>query len=123
MGRYIRKRLLQAVPVVFGITILTFFIMKMAPGGPLTGMISPRTSSESLQRAREALGLNDPIIVQYWNWLKQLVQGNFGYSTYNGQAVLTEILDRLPGNAAVDGNLICHQLCCWNSAWCLFCNT
>ena len=96
MGRYIRKRLLQAVPVVFGITILTFFIMKMAPGGPLTGMISPRTSSESLQRAREALGLNDPIIVQYWNWLKQLVQGNFGYSTYNGQAVLTEILDRLP---------------------------
>lgn len=37
MGRYIRKRLLQAVPVVFGITILTFFIMKMAPGGPLTG--------------------------------------------------------------------------------------
>ena len=80
MGRYIRKRLLQAVPVVFGITILTFFIMKMAPGGPLTGMISPRTSSESLQRAREALGLNDPIIVQYWNWLKQLVQGNFGYS-------------------------------------------
>ena len=52
MGRYIRKRLLQAVPVVFGITILTFFIMKMAPGGPLTGMISPRTSSESLQRAR-----------------------------------------------------------------------
>ena len=89
MGRYIRKRLLQAVPVVFGITILTFFIMKMAPGGPLTGMISPRTSSESLQRAREALGLNDPIIVQYWNWLKQLVQGNFGYSTYNGQAVLT----------------------------------
>ena len=60
MGRYIRKRLLQAVPVVFGITILTFFIMKMAPGGPLTGMISPRTSSESLQRAREALGLNDP---------------------------------------------------------------
>ena len=99
MGRYIRKRLLQAVPVVFGITILTFFIMKMAPGGPLTGMISPRTSSESLQRAREALGLNDPIIVQYWNWLKQLVQGNFGYSTYNGQAVLTEILDRLPASA------------------------
>ena len=52
--------------------------------------------SPYLQRAREALGLNDPIIVQYWNWLKQLVQGNFGYSTYNGQAVLTEILDRLP---------------------------
>ena len=62
MGRYIRKRLLQAVPVVFGITILTFFIMKMAPGGPLTGMISPRTSSESLQRAREALLPHCPVL-------------------------------------------------------------
>jgi len=96
MGKYVRKRLLQAVPVIFGITILTFFIMKLAPGGPLTGMISPRVSSESLQRAREALGLNKPIIVQYWNWLKELVQGNFGYSTYNGQDVLAMILERLP---------------------------
>ncbi len=96
MNKYIRKRLVQAIPVIFGITVLTFFIMKMAPGGPLTGMISPRTSSESLQRAREALGLNDPIIVQYWSWLKELVQGNFGYSTYNGQVILDMILQRLP---------------------------
>lgn len=96
MGKYIRKRLLQVIPVVFGITLLTFFIMKLAPGGPLAGMISPRVSSESLLRAQEALGLNKPIIVQYWNWLKELVQGNFGYSTYNGQPVLDQILERLP---------------------------
>ena len=96
MGKYIRKRLLQVIPVVFGITILTFFIMQLAPGGPLTGMLSPRSSPEALQRAREALGLDKPIIVQYWNWLKELVQGNFGYSTYNGQPVLEQILERLP---------------------------
>ena len=96
MRRYIRKRLLQVIPVVFGITILTFFIMKLAPGGPLTGMISPRVSAESLQRAMEAMGLNEPIIVQYWNWLKELLQGNFGYSTYNNQPVLAQILERLP---------------------------
>ncbi len=96
MGKYIRKRLIQAVPVIFGITILTFFIMQLAPGGPLTGMISPRTSSESLQRAREAMGLNDPIIVQYGKWLVQLIHGNFGFSTYNGQNVLDMILTRLP---------------------------
>ena len=88
MGRYIRKRLLQAVPVVFGITILTFFIMKMAPGGPLTGMISPRTSSESLQRAREALGLNDPIIVQYWNCL-----------LYTSPSPRDGLLSRMPSSA------------------------
>ena len=96
MGKYVRKRLLQAIPVVFGITILTFFIMKMAPGGPLGGMLSPRSSPEALLRAQEKLGLNQPIIVQYWNWLKELLQGNFGYSTYNGQDVLQMILERLP---------------------------
>ena len=96
MKKYIRKRLIQAIPVVFGITLLTFFIMKMAPGGPLGGMISPRSSSEALLRAQEKLGLNKPIIVQYWNWLKELVQGNFGYSTYNGQDVLAMIMERLP---------------------------
>lgn len=96
MGKYVRKRLLQAIPVVFGITILTFFIMKMAPGGPLGGMLSPRSSPEALLRAQEKLGLNQPIIVQYWKWLKELLQGNFGYSTYNGQDVLQMILERLP---------------------------
>ena len=96
MNKYVRKRLLQAIPVIFGITILTFFIMKMAPGGPLGGMLSPRSSPEALLRAQEKLGLNKPIIVQYWNWLKELVHGNFGYSTYNGQAVLDMILERLP---------------------------
>ena len=96
MGKYIRKRLIQAIPVVFGITLLTFFIMKMAPGGPLGGMITPRSSSEALLRAQEKLGFNKPIIVQYWNWVKELVQGNFGYSTYNGQDVLKMIMERLP---------------------------
>ena len=96
MNKYVRKRLLQAIPVIFGITILTFFIMKMAPGGPLGGMLSPRSSPEALLRAQEKLGLNKPIIVQYWNWLKELVHGNFAYSTYNGQAVLDMILERLP---------------------------
>lgn len=96
MGRYIRKRLLQVIPVVFGITVLTFVIMQFAPGGPLTGMLSPRSSPEALQRAREALGLDKPVLIQYWNWLKELVQGNFGYSTYNGQPVLDQILERLP---------------------------
>lgn len=96
MGKYIRKRLIQSIPVVFGITILTYFIMKLAPGGPLANMINPRTSAESILRAKEAMGLNKPIIVQYINWLRELLQGNFGYSTNSGQQVLTMILERLP---------------------------
>lgn len=96
MGKYIRKRLLQAIPVVFGITILTYFIMKLAPGGPLANMFNPRTSAEAIARAREAMGLNDSIIVQYWNWLKELLKGNFGYSSNSGQQVLEMIIERLP---------------------------
>ena len=92
MGKYIRKRLLQTIPIVFGITILTYFIMKLAPGGPLANMINPRTSVEAINKAKEALGLDKPILVQYWNWLKELFHLNFGYSTFSGQPVLAEEL-------------------------------
>ena len=96
MGKYIRKRLPQTIPIVFGITILTYFIMKLAPGGPLANMINPRTSVEAINKAKEALGLDKPILVQYWNWLKELFHLNFGYSTFSGQPVLEMILERLP---------------------------
>ena len=96
MKKYVSTRLLQAIPVFFGITLVTFFIMKLAPGGPLTNMISPRNSAADIQRAQEALGLNRPIIIQYFSWLVQLLRGNFGYSTNSGEAVLKMILVRLP---------------------------
>lgn len=96
MKRYMRKRLIQAIPTIIGITVLTYFIMKLAPGGPLANMISPRMSPEALMRAKEALGYNQPIYIQYFNWVKELFTGNFGYSTNSGQPVLQMILDRLP---------------------------
>ncbi|MDD3409275.1 MAG: ABC transporter permease [Eubacteriales bacterium] len=103
MGKYIRKRLLQSIPVFFGITLLTFGIMQLAPGGPLANMISPRISSESLQRAKEALGLNQPVLVQYFTWLKELLMGNFGYSINSGEPVLKMIMDRLPATLLLTG--------------------
>jgi peptide/nickel transport system permease protein len=96
VGKYIRKRLIQSIPIIFGITLLTYFIMKLAPGGPLANMVNPRTSVESIKKAQEALGLDKPIIIQYVNWLKELFQLNFGYSTFSGQPVLEVILTRLP---------------------------
>ena len=65
MKRYIRRRLIQVIPIVFGITVLTYMIMKLAPGGPLANMVNPRTSIESINRAKAALGLDQPILVQY----------------------------------------------------------
>ena len=103
MKRYIRRRLIQVIPIVFGITVLTYLIMKLAPGGPLANMVNPRTSIESINRAKAALGLDQPIFVQYINWMGQILQGNFGYSTFSGQPVLTMIGDRLGATLLLTG--------------------
>jgi peptide/nickel transport system permease protein len=103
MKKYIRWRLIQALPIVLGITILTYLIMKLAPGGPLANMVNPRTSIESINRAKEALGLDKPILVQYVNWMGQIFQGNFGYSTFSGQPVLQMISERLGATLLLTG--------------------
>lgn len=96
MGKYVIKRLLQSIPVIFGITILSFAIMQLAPGDPLANFIDPNISMQDLEASREAMGLNAPWYVQYWNWIKEVVRGNFGY-TYNGNhSIRALILERLP---------------------------
>lgn len=95
MKKYIIKRILQMIPILFGITIMTFGIMKIAPGSPLSTMIDPSLSMEDIAQAEEALGLNDSVPVQYIKWLGQLLQGNLGYSVSSYQPVTEMILERL----------------------------
>jgi peptide/nickel transport system permease protein len=80
MGRYIVHRLLVAIPVFFGITILSFLIMNMAPGNPVDMLINPNIPKEMLDLKKELLGLNDPLYVQYVKWLGGLLKGELGYS-------------------------------------------
>lgn len=96
MINYIIRRMLQAIPVIIGITILTFAIMQLAPGNPMETMIDPKIPVEDIASAQDKMGLNDPIIVQYFNWLKQILQGNLGYSIKTQQPVLKLIGERLP---------------------------
>jgi peptide/nickel transport system permease protein len=79
------------------ISIISFAFINLAPGDPVTAMISPedRLSAADLDRMRANLGLNDPIPVRYVLWLKEAVQGNMGYSYITGEPVLTRIGDRL----------------------------
>lgn len=96
MGKYIVKRLIQSIPVIIGITILSFAIMQLAPGDPLANFINPNISMEDLEASREAMGLNAPWFVQYYNWIKEVVQGNFGY-TFNGNHEIKQLIfERLP---------------------------
>lgn len=96
MGKYVVRRILQAIPILIGITILTFSIMQLAPGNPLETMIDPQISVEDLQKAQENLGFYDPVYVQYFNWLKEIVAGNLGYTIRTGHSVSELIMDRLP---------------------------
>lgn len=96
IGRhYILKRLVQMIPILFGITILTFAIMKIAPGSPLQTMINPKMNREDILKAEEALGLRDPVYIQYFKWLGQIITGNLGYSVKTGRSVATMIGERI----------------------------
>jgi peptide/nickel transport system permease protein len=80
------KRILIAIPVLIGITIIDFLIMNLV-GSPLEMLQGARVSQEALEVKKIALGLDQPIYIQYWVWLKQLLQGNLGYSIKNYQSV------------------------------------
>ncbi|MDF2905967.1 MAG: ABC-type dipeptide/oligopeptide/nickel transport system, permease component [Herbinix sp.] len=86
MIKYIIKRLLVAIPVLIGITIVDYAIM-CAVGSPLAMLKGPRVSEAAVAVKEIALGLDQPFYVQYFVWLKQLLQGNLGYSIKNFQSV------------------------------------
>jgi peptide/nickel transport system permease protein len=86
MLKYIVKRLLIALPVLIGITLIDFAMTCMA-GSPLDALVGPRISEDAVAAKEIALGLDKPFYVQYWIWLKQLLQGNMGYSMKSFQPV------------------------------------
>ncbi|MCH5250027.1 MAG: ABC transporter permease [Lachnospiraceae bacterium] len=90
MGKYILKRILIAVPVLIGITIIDYAIMCMA-GSPLSMLQGPRVSEGALEAKRIAMGLDKPFYIQYFIWLEQLLHGNMGYSVKSYQSVSSMI--------------------------------
>jgi peptide/nickel transport system permease protein len=96
--------------MLLGITIITYVIVSLAPGDPVSAMINPQEmnvrSSAELDRIRDDLGLNDPIPIRYVLWLKEAVQGNLGYSYQNKQPVLSMIVDRLPETLLLTGSAL-----------------
>ena len=83
--------------MLLGITMITFVIANLAPGDPISALISPedQLNEEDLERMRRALGLDRPIPVRYVIWVKELCTGNFGFSYFTKQPVLDRVLPRL----------------------------
>lgn len=106
MKEKIIKRLLNMIPMLFFITIISFILMHLAPGDPLQAYISPDMNVEDIERIRESLGLNDPIIVQYFKWIFNTIQGNLGYSMVNSKPVLDLILERLGPTILLSGSAL-----------------
>ncbi|MBP3040225.1 ABC transporter permease [Bacillaceae bacterium Marseille-Q3522] len=95
MFQYIIRRLLIAIPVLFGVTIFNFAIIHLAPGNPVDMYITPDATPADIEAKKEALGLNDPIHVQYIRWMQGLLQGDFGISYTTYEPVLDLITSRV----------------------------
>ena len=96
MYQYITRRLLLTVPVVIGVSIIVFSIIRLIPGDPARAVAGVNATPEYIEQVREQYGLNDPIYVQYWRFLTGLVRGDLGMSTFSGRPVTTEIRERFP---------------------------
>lgn len=100
MGTYILRRILIAIPVLIGITILAFGALSLAPGDPLTARIDPenlaRMSEADIAAARHAIGLDQPVPIRYIIWLGGILRGDFGYSVNEHASVTEELGRRLP---------------------------
>jgi len=96
MLAYILKRIAYAVPISIGVSVLCFSLVQLAPGDPLTLVISTDASQEAIDAAKQRYGLDQPLPVQYFIWLKNAVAGDLGQSIASGRPVAAEI-----GNATV----------------------
>jgi len=100
MALYALRRLVLAVPLLVGITFVSFVVIHLAPGDPTElqlGEMSPEASAHARQMLRELYGLDQPLVVQYWTWLRRVAQLDFGRSfAPDGRPVLDKIVERLP---------------------------
>ncbi len=94
---FITKRLLWLIPILIGVSILIFVITSFTPGDPVRIMLGAMATEDQMDAAREELGLNDPLIIQYFNYMKSLIlEGELGISYVTHESVMTEVLHRLP---------------------------
>lgn len=96
MFLYIAKRLASVIPLILGITFLSFSLIKTLPGDPAQSLVGERASPEILEKIRHDIGLDKPFVVQYFGYLKILLKGNMGVSYFSKREVFTEIMKKFP---------------------------
>ena len=89
MRDYLIKRILLALGVIFAISAITFFVLNIVPGDPVRVMVGDMADEATIQRVREQMGLNKPVLEQYANWLTNMLHGDFGTSYTQRKTVVT----------------------------------
>ncbi|WP_206452746.1 ABC transporter permease [Aurantimonas marina] len=103
MAAYIAKRLIAAIPVLFGLTIIVFLIMAMIPGDPATAILGSYATPENVARLNRDLGLDKSLPEQYFIWIGNLFQGDLGRSYTLNRPVLDEVLERFSATLILAG--------------------
>ncbi|MGI8935743.1 MAG: ABC transporter permease [Phormidesmis sp.] len=94
----ITRRTLAAIPSVIGVVIITFALTRALPGDPAAYFAGPSASQEAIEQVRENLGLNRPLLEQFFIYIQELLRGDLGSSLTTGQTVLSDLLTRLPAS-------------------------
>ena len=112
MTGYILRRLLSAIPVVLGITVIVFLIMALIPGDPATAILGSYATPENVEKLNRDLGLDKPLVQQYVIWIGNMVQGDFGTSYALNRPVLDEVLERFNATLVLAGTsfVLCSLL-------------
>jgi peptide/nickel transport system permease protein len=96
LAEYIGRRILQIIPVLLGVSIVVFFMVRAIPGDPAQILLGQQATQEQVQELRERMGLDKPVVVQYGLFLKDAIRGDLGTSIVTGRPVTTELLVRFP---------------------------
>jgi peptide/nickel transport system permease protein len=108
--RFILRRLLALIPVLLGVAVVTFFIIRLVPGDAVDIMLGEFNDPEVAERIRRFLGLDQPVHVQFFRWAGGLLRGDLGISIRTGRTVASEILQRLPATLQLAGAAVLLSL-------------
>lgn len=109
MRKYIAKRIAVSVPIILGVILITFVLMNYIPGNAVTAMMQNKINNETVARVEEEMHLNDPILVRFGLYIKDLLHGDLGTSFVMNQPVFNLIKNAFPNTIklALSGNRIC----------------
>ena len=107
MLQFIVKRILHAIPLMIGVSLIGFGLMHLAPGGPLAVYtLNPTITAQDIERIKIVFGLDQPAYVQYFKWASGMFTGSWGYTFFGGRPVLGVILERVPATLLLMGSAL-----------------